>query len=60
MAILRGSVSKLISETINHKFLLYGIYRPPNTGIELWDSIERTFENLGRRFGTSKMHLSPP
>ena len=30
----------------NHKFLLCGIYRPPNAGIELWDSIERTFENL--------------
>ena len=26
----------------NHKFLLCGIYRPPNAGIELWDSIERT------------------
>ena len=22
------------------------MYRPPNAGIELWDSIERTFENL--------------
>ena len=26
----------------NHKFLLCGIYMPPNAGIELWDSIERT------------------
>ena len=30
----------------NHTFLLCGIYRPPNAGIELWDSIECTFENL--------------
>ena len=30
----------------NHKFLLCGIYRPKNAGIELWNSIERTFENL--------------
>ena len=30
----------------NHTFLLCGIYRPPNAGIELWDSIERTFKNL--------------
>ena len=30
----------------NHKFLLCGIYRHPNAGIELLDSIERTFENL--------------
>lgn len=30
----------------NHKFLLCGIYRPPNVASEYWDSIERTFENL--------------
>ena len=30
----------------NHKFLLCGIYRPQNAGIELWNSIERTFQNL--------------
>ena len=30
----------------NHKFLLCGIYRPPNSGVEYWDSLERTFETL--------------
>ena len=29
----------------NRKFLLCGIYRPPNSGVEYWNSI-RTFENL--------------
>ena len=30
----------------NRKFLLLGIYIPPNSGVEYWNSIERTFENL--------------
>ena len=27
----------------NHKFLLCGIYRPPNSGVEYWDSLEHAF-----------------
>lgn len=30
----------------HHKFLISGYYRPPNTGIEYWDLIEQSFENL--------------
>ena len=30
----------------NHKFLLRGIYSPPNSGNEYWDAIEHTLENL--------------
>ena len=30
----------------NHKSLLCGIYRPPNSGNEYWDAIEHTLENL--------------
>ena len=30
----------------NTKFILCGIYRPPNSWVEYWDSLERTFETL--------------
>ena len=30
----------------SHRFLLWGIYRPPNSGSDYWDLIEQTFDNL--------------
>ena len=30
----------------NHKLLLCGIYRPPNSGLNYWDLIENTLDNI--------------
>ena len=30
----------------SHKYLVCGVYRPPDTGHEYWDLIEQTFDNM--------------
>lgn len=30
----------------NHKFLLCGFYRPPNSGNDYWEAMEQSFDNL--------------
>ncbi|MCG7868089.1 MAG: endonuclease/exonuclease/phosphatase family protein [Candidatus Thiodiazotropha taylori] len=30
----------------SHKFLLCGLYRPPNSGTEYWDLIDQSFDNM--------------
>ena len=46
--IIQGDIEGICIEVSiqSHRFLLCGMYRPPNSGSDYWDLIEQTFDNL--------------